>query len=539
MSVHKKVIFDDIHGYITLNRVEVRVLQSAYYQRLRWIKQLGFTFYIFPGATHTRFSHTLGVLHVMDKILKAIGKASPEEKFFDPNANDSVTMFHRTMRLAAMLHDIGTFPFSHTMEIAYLEHWRKQTNSILKKTEASHEVLGAHILNNTDFEGGITRILKEEGIDPKELSQIIAGKSNNMLANQLMHSDMDADRMDYLIRDSYNTGVKYGQYDQDYLIQNLTVTKYKNQEVLAIHEHALNIVEYFLICRYSWYSQIIANGTGYKFDLLAAKIYEYFLEMGQVHSFKYLMEGLSQEPNRFFTFHDSYFMAMVSDYLAEKVKHPVIHELCQMLAYRIAPKHFHCYPIVPTLIQSPDHREEVYETAKRASYWLEAQAKEISPHSWMIIDMPKKDVTFMSSALYGHGNGNGNSYGSGRGSGGGSSYGSSGGGYSSSGGGSGHGSGGGSGRGHGNGNGHGHRHGNGGGKKEDPLLVRDPVKVLTTLGDLREIVDVPNSIIKVLRNYRNFIPRIYTSPKTFELLEKKGVLKSLQHQFKANTKKSA
>ncbi len=480
MGLQKKVIFDNIHGYITLNRVEERILQSAYYQRMRWIKQLGFTFYIFPGATHTRFSHTLGVLHVMDKILKVIGKASDENKFFDPASRDATTTFHRTMRLAAMLHDIGTFPFSHTTEIAYLAHWRKQTNSPQKKIEASHENLGSHILLNTDFEGGVTRILKEEGIDPKELSQIIAGKSTNLLANQLMHSDMDADRMDYLIRDSYNTGVKYGQYDQDYLIQNLATVKYKNQEVLAIHEHALNIVEYFLICRYSWYSQIIANGTGYKFDLLAAKIYEYFLEMKQVHSFKFLMEDLTQDPSRFFTFNDSYFMAIVNDYLAEKVKNPVIKELCEMLAYRIAPKHIHCEPIVPTLIQSPEHREATFEIAKKASLWLEAQAKELAPDSWMILDMPKKDVTFMSSSL-----------------------------YDSS-------------------------------KKDiDPLLVRDPVKVLTNDNELKEIVDVPNSVIKVLRNYRNFIPRIYTSPKTFELLEKKGVIKAMQQQFKMGTKKAS
>lgn len=477
MALHKKVIFDNIHGYITLNRVEERILQTAYYQRLRWIKQLGFTFYLFPGATHTRFAHTLGVLHVMDKILKGIGKAAPEEKFFDPEARDKETTFHRTMRLAGMLHDIGTFPFSHTVEISYLEHWKKQTGT--KRIESSHENMGSHILQNTDFEGGLTRILKEEGIDPKELSQIISGKSNNNLANQLMHSDMDADRMDYLIRDSYHTGVKYGEFDRDYLIQNLKSVKYKGQEVLAIEEHAMQVVEYFLICRYSWYSQIIANGTGYKFDLVAAKIYEYFLENGQAHSFKYLMEELTQDPTRFFTFNDSYFMGMLNDYLAQKTKHPVITELCEMLAYRKAPKHITCAPIVPTLIESPEHKQEVVEVTKKAAQWLEAEAKKLDPNSWMIIDIPKKDVTFMSNPAYN-------------------------------------------------------------GKKElDPMLDRDPVKVITRDGDLKQLVDVPNSVMKVLRGYRNFFPHVYTSPKTYEMLEKKGILKALQEQFKPINKKAS
>jgi HD superfamily phosphohydrolase len=120
----RKVIFDNIHGYINLNRVETRILETLYYQRLRWIRQLGFSFYIYPGATHTRHAHALGVSHVMDRILKALNIAAPEDRLFDPSARDKETTFHRTMRLAAMLHDIGTFPFSHSIEMAYINHWR-------------------------------------------------------------------------------------------------------------------------------------------------------------------------------------------------------------------------------------------------------------------------------------------------------------------------------------------------------------------------------------------------------------------------------
>lgn len=87
-KLQKKLIFDNIHGHITLNRVEARILETPYYQRLRWIRQLGFSFYIFPGATHTRHAHALGVLHTMDKILKSIGLAVPEEKLFNPRVQD-------------------------------------------------------------------------------------------------------------------------------------------------------------------------------------------------------------------------------------------------------------------------------------------------------------------------------------------------------------------------------------------------------------------------------------------------------------------
>src|SRR5262249_53861172 len=158
-------IFDNIHGYIPLNRVETRILETLYYQRLRWIRQLGFSFYIFPGATHTRHAHALGVLHVMDRILKAIGIAAPESHLFNPAARDEKTTFHRTMRLAAMLHDIGTFPFSHSIELAYIDHWRRQqAHGKSTRYVANHETLGSHIIRNTRFEGGITQILEEEGI---------------------------------------------------------------------------------------------------------------------------------------------------------------------------------------------------------------------------------------------------------------------------------------------------------------------------------------------------------------------------------------
>src|ERR1700743_3444394 len=152
----KKVIFDNIHGYITLNRVETRILETLYYQRLRWIRQLGFSFYIFPGATHTRHAHALGVSHVMHRILQSLGIAATEDKLFDPTARDEKPTFHRMMRLAAMLHDIGTFPFSHSIELGYINHWRHQQAVGKTKYVANHEVLGSHLIRNTDFEGGIT-----------------------------------------------------------------------------------------------------------------------------------------------------------------------------------------------------------------------------------------------------------------------------------------------------------------------------------------------------------------------------------------------
>src|ERR1035438_1507613 len=123
-EIYKKPIFDCVHGFIHLTKTEDKIVNSLYFQRLRWIKQLGWSHYIFPGATHSRFSHALGVMNVMDQIVRSIGKGVDSDKLFNPHVKDQTTMFHRKLRLAAMLHDIGTFPFSHSVEQGYISHHR-------------------------------------------------------------------------------------------------------------------------------------------------------------------------------------------------------------------------------------------------------------------------------------------------------------------------------------------------------------------------------------------------------------------------------
>lgn len=465
----KKVIFDNIHGYITLNRVETRILETLYYQRLRWIRQLGFSFYIFPGATHTRHAHALGVSHVMDRILRSLGLATSDEKMFDPKARDEKTTFHRMMRLAAMLHDIGTFPFSHSVEMAYINHWRHQMHIGKPKYTANHEVLGSHIILNTDFDGGITRILKDEGIDPVELSQIIAGKSQNLLANQLMHADVDADRMDYLIRDANHTGVKIGLFDLDFLIRAMRLHEENGQKMLCIAEDGINVVDSFLVARYFWYSQIIHEGASYKFDLLAAKIGEYFLENQLAFSFDNLMEKVSMNPYEYFTFNDSYFMAKLHDFLSGKARHPMIGELSEMLARRIPPAQVRIAPLKPTVIQNEEHRRQLVIECQKAVEWLKDELKSVAPDAWLIEDIPNRDVMFTRTIDN----------------------------IKKS-------------------------------SKGDPVKSRDTVKVLTRHNELKLLVDVSQSLMKVLSQYRNFIPRVYVSPATYHTLEKKGVLEKMR-----------
>ena len=468
--MYQRQVFDNIHGQIKLTHVESRILDTPYYQRLRWIRQLGFSFYIYPGATHTRHAHALGVSHVMHRILHATGLAVPDEKLFDKKAGDKKTIFHRTMRLAAMLHDIGTFPFSHTVELAYINHWKEQKRGGVKpKYDANHETLGSKIILNTDFDGGITKILKEEGIDPKLLSEIIAGKSPNLVANQLMHSDVDADRMDYLIRDSYFTGIKLGLYDMDMLIRNMTIAKVEGQDVLGVKDEAQHVVDSFLTNRYYWYSQIISDGTSYKFDLVAARIHQYFLENGLAYSFDQLAEQVIQNPNEYFTFNDSYFLAKLHEYLAGRITHPMIRELSEMLAGRVAPAQVKAGPVKPTLIQSESHRQEVVDKVIKSYDFLKGAVKEIDKDAWLVFEVPNRDVMFTKNIDMLKAEA----------------------------------------------------------KNGDLRLLRDPAKIVNKKGDMKLLIEQPNSVISVMSQYRNFLPRILLSPKLYETLEKKKILEKL------------
>lgn len=169
MDVSKpKIVFDPLYGFIHLTNLEWEIIHTPFYQRLRWIKQLGFTFYTFPGAEHSRFGHSIGVMFNAHKILQRLGKGVPESELFDDKLQSPQKAFHQSIRLAALLHDLGTFMFSHTTEMAYIRYGETTNEKNGKGHPDDHEHLGSYIIKNTDFERGITFILKKYKIDPQK-----------------------------------------------------------------------------------------------------------------------------------------------------------------------------------------------------------------------------------------------------------------------------------------------------------------------------------------------------------------------------------
>lgn len=470
-----RITFDPLYGFIQLTETEDRIIHSRYYQRLRWIRQLGFSNYIFPGAEHNRFAHAMGVMHMADRMLHAIGKAVPDEKLYDVKALDPATLFHKYVRISALLHDIGTFPFSHTCEGAYIKHgdssFKQKDRG--KALPNNHEHLGAYILKNTREEGGITRILENDGLDYAEISKIVKGDSANMLANQLLHSELDADRMDYLMRDAHYTGVKYGHFDRDYILYHLTTFDAgKGQLSLGVRENAMHAVEDFLSARFSWYSQIVRGSGGARFDIIAEIVTKYFLEKRKMYQFQDLLDMVGKDPDRFFGFNDFYFMTLLhEEFIKGEIKNPMIREMMEMLLYRKSPVEIQLPMFGQQLVgRDLDGQRKRQATEKKIQEFVhacEAVIKEKGDGTeWILHDIPDSDVVFakhMDDIVEK--------------------------------------------------------------RKSDNLLIeRDPVKIVDSQGRGSLLAQHEHSVIRILSGVRNFIPSFYMNEKAYQLLHKAGML---------------
>jgi HD superfamily phosphohydrolase len=480
-----RVIFDVLYGFIPITEWEEKIINSPYFQRLRWIKQLGFANYIFPGAEHNRFAHVIGVMHSMDQMIRALGLNVPDHELFDKRSTNAAAMLHKSLRICALLHDIGTFPFSHAIEYAYLRHGNDERRKRaepevngakrkkpLKQLPNSHEHLGSFLIKNTPFEGGLTRILEDYGFDVQMISHIIKGDSPFLVANQLMHSDLDADRMDYLLRDAHYTGIKYGQFDRDYILANLvTYDAGDGQIAFGVRENAAHAVEDFLIARFSWYSQVIKHPGSAKFDIMSSHIAEAFLEHDLIHQFQDLLTMVETRDERFFWWNDIYFMNRCQELrIGGKLKDHRVSELTEMLLYRHAPKTIN-HPLFAHRIIADDGSQSEKEKLTGQIRKLVAELERViekhgSGKEWILADIPEKDVVFAQGLDHLVKK-----------------------------------------------------------RKSDNLYrERDPIRIVNRRGEPRFLVERENSLMKHLSGFVNFVPSVYCNEAALKLFKNRGLI---------------
>ena len=218
MSVKKKFIRDSVYGDISLNQFEEQVMDMPQFQRLRRIKQLGLISLIYPGANHTRFEHSIGTMNLGSKLATEL----------DLN-DDEIEL----IRISALLHDIGHGPFSHVSE------------GVLS---VKHEKLTEYVVKETSM-----RDLLEEKFDVNDIVDIVNGKG---YLGPIVSGELDVDRMDYLLRDSHNTGVAYGVIDHERIISNL-----KLEDGLILDIKGVQAAEGALVSRYFMYPSVYQHHT--------------------------------------------------------------------------------------------------------------------------------------------------------------------------------------------------------------------------------------------------------------------------------------
>ena len=231
-----KIFNDPIYGFITIpNTLIYDLIQHPYFQRLRRITQMGLSYLVYPGAHHTRFHHAIGAMHIMQKAVEVLRYKEILISKEEENA----------LYVAILLHDIGHGPFSHAMEHSIVE-------------EVNHEQISLLFMNklNDEFDGQLSLAI-----------QIFKGDYHRKFMLQLISSQLDMDRMDYLKRDSFYTGVAEGNINSDRLIQMLNVM----DDVLVMEEKGIYSIEKFLMARRLMYWQAYLHKTSLVAELTLTK----------------------------------------------------------------------------------------------------------------------------------------------------------------------------------------------------------------------------------------------------------------------------
>lgn len=255
-----------VHGFITVSDWERTVIDQPAFQRLRRIRQLAWTEYVYPGALHSRFEHSLGVMHTATLLFDSIRSNSEEILKSELSYDKSGLERHlQLVRFAALLHDVGHAPFSHAAE----ELFPDQGNG---KGKYTHEQYSAAIIRKQlrnaieDHKANQNLDLRADAI--AALVEGSAGAKEGIFWRPLLDGQMDADRMDYLLRDSHHLGVQYGRFDLPRLINTIRAIQMgEGSPRLGITKDGFHAAEALVIARYFMFTQVYFHKTRVAFDI--------------------------------------------------------------------------------------------------------------------------------------------------------------------------------------------------------------------------------------------------------------------------------
>ena len=252
-ATKRKIINDPVHGFITIdNEIILRIIEHPFYQRLRRIYQMALAQLVYPGAVHTRLHHSLGAYHLMSL---AINDLRNKNIYISPQEETSA-------KIAILLHDIGHGPFSHALENVLIP-------------AATHEEIGLQIMYklNNEMDGALSTAI-----------EMFTGNYPKPFLHQLISGQLDVDRMDYLTRDSFFTGVSEGVIGYDRILKMLTV----HEDELMVEEKGIYSVEKFLVARRQMYWQVYLHKAVIAAEKMLVKIMERVREIKAVSTAPFL-----------------------------------------------------------------------------------------------------------------------------------------------------------------------------------------------------------------------------------------------------------
>lgn len=341
---------DTIYGFIPFNDWEKEIINHPVFQRLRRIRQLGFTNLVYPGAMHTRFEHSLGVMHLTTLMFDAIINNEKNKELLKKQLVYEEAGFKKDrqlVRLAALLHDVGHAPFSHASE--EIMPINGKTNMRFNHEDYSIEIIKGPLkdsIESNQFNKSNYNIKAEDVAALLEGNARIIGEK--IFWKELISSQLDADRGDYLLRDSHHIGVKYGVYDYPRLLNTLSlgIDPEDGSIRLGISEEGWRVAEAIVFARYQIFTQVYFHKTRRAYDYHLSEILRSFLND------KYSCETLPSPENieRFLTLDDY----IVFDFIKN---HPEIED-CKMIMDR---KHIRRLYSTP---EKPDDEDEKDKESK-------------------------------------------------------------------------------------------------------------------------------------------------------------------------------
>jgi len=285
-----KFIRDPVHEYISLSDIEHNIVDSAYFQRLRHIKQLSMTNFVYPSALGSRFEHSLGVMHLAGEIFSSIYEISKKSQVWKEWYKTAKRVFgssvtpeylRNIVRLVALLHDIGHLPFSHTFERLIRDYnvydpslFPETADKLLPHEEASYLIIKE--IYQTILREDFHHVLNVLAPPTKEAS--MEEYQVYMFLHLIWKGQLDADKLDYVLRDAYMSGVGFGKYDLKRIMHNLFIIKSRDDFLPAPHVRALSAVDSIISERYKLHQWVYFHHVVVLLDELVRRVTKFFMD---------------------------------------------------------------------------------------------------------------------------------------------------------------------------------------------------------------------------------------------------------------------